>query len=503
MGIPPTRPGTGVKKTESVTVSKPPKQAQEAPRQRGDSSRAGGIPESDRQADGRAMKARVQTAIDLKKGHEAVEKSHTVLDATLQTGREVMEFRATKTLSDLQQTQNTLIDLDRRMKKVGAAMAGIDSPTEFGRFTKLSEEMGDLAETRKALVGKLDKAESALVGLRKELKAGDAMASSSAKIKDGLEKAKGLRQATGEVLFGLDVLSKYQEFAEKDPANAGKNMTKAVTTALAGLPDLKLSRGASASEAAVALLKFGLETAGMKGTDAYTSLDLASQAFPGDIIGKGLGQAVELGYAGMETLTTGDIKRLEALNTANLKGDNGAVVQGMAIVGDLIATGGKDIPTDDESLYFREFFQGLLTERGAEGVSVGHRGGEKAQLMRRLMKGLQTPGDDVMKIQDIVSKGDPTQIARALDYVSTGDLAKTLHPYSGQHSDPLAGTVNDLLKVAGDAKDPAAKAKLYNKALGLLAHGIAQGRRESVKTVEAAINSRSGQNLPADVQKAG
>lgn len=492
MGIPPTRPGTGVKKTENVTQSNKSDKKQAAPRERGDSSRAGSIVESDRRADGSAMKARVKTAVDLRKGYEALEKSHTVLDATLQTGREVMESKATKALAQLQDTQNTLIDLDRRMKKVGAAMARIDSKAEFGQFQKLSKEMGELAETRSAVIGKLDKAESTLVSLRKELKAGDKMASSSAKISEGLEKAKGLRQATGKILFGLDVLGKYQEFAEKDPANAGKNMTKAVTTALAGLPDLKLSRGASASEAAVALLKFGLETAGMKGTDTYTALDLASQAFPGDIIGKGLGQAVELGYAGIETLATGDIKRMEALNKANLKGDNGAVVQGMAIIGDLMATGGRDIPTDDKSLYFRDFFQGLLTERGTAGVSVGQRGGEKAQLMRRLMEGANTPGDDVMKIQDIVSKGDPSELARALDFVPTGELAKTLHPYAGQHSDPLAGTVNDLLNVASSAKDPAAKAKLFDKALGLLAHGIAQGRSDVVKQV-------SGRSLPSDI----
>lgn len=493
MGIPPTKPGTGVNKTESVTESNPLKQAQKVARVGGDSSRAGRGVESDRRADGAAMKARVQTAVDARKGYEVGEKAVGLMDETIQQGGKAIQARAAKTLSELQDTQNTLISLDRRMKQVGAAMEQIDSPSELGRFSKLSEEMGELAEARNAVVRKLDKAEAALEGLQSQLKAGDALSSTSADVQKGLEDAKGLRRATGKLLFGLDVLSKYQEFAQKDPANAGKNMTKAVTTALAGLQDLGLSDRTSASEAAVALLKFGLETAGMKGTDTYTAVDLASQAFPGDIVGKGIGQAVELGYAGIETLTTGDIKRLEKLNTANLKGDNGAVVQGMAIIGDLMATGGRDIPTDDKSLYFRDFFQGLLTERGQGAVSSGTYGGEKAQLMRSLMDGANTPGDDVIQIQDIVSKGKPSEIARALDYVPTGDLVKALHPYAGQHSDPLAGTVNDLLKVAGEATAPADKAKLYDKALGLLAYGIAQGRGDSIKAVKA-------DNVPADIQ---
>jgi hypothetical protein len=187
MGIPPTKPGTGVNKTQDVTESKTTKTARQESRERGDSSRAGHGVEADRRADGAAMKARVQTAVDLRKGYEALEKSHTVTDAVLQKGREVFESKATKALSELQDTQNALVDIDRRMKKVGAAMAKVDSPSEFGQFNKLSKDMGELAEARKAVVAKLDKAESALVGLRKELKAGDKMASSSSKISEGLE----------------------------------------------------------------------------------------------------------------------------------------------------------------------------------------------------------------------------------------------------------------------------------------------------------------------------
>ncbi len=465
--------------------------------------------ESERRAHGSVMEARVKGATDLRKGFEAVEKSHTLTDGVLQTGREVAEARATRVLGELQEAQNDLIGIDRRMKQVGAAMAKIDKPGELGRFTSLSEEMAELSEARKAVSGKLGKAESALLGMRKELAAGDKMASSSAKIAEGLEKAKGLKQLSGKVLFGLDVLSKYEEFAKKDPANAGKNMTKAVTSAVSGLADLPVSRGTSASGAAVALLKFGLETAGMQDTDTFKAVDLASQAFPGDVMSKGLEQAVELGYASVETLRTGNIQQFEALNKANLKGDNGAVLQGMAVLGEVAADViagdniGRNIPTDDKSLYFKDFFQGLLTERGTDSVSagqVGHAAGEKRALLGRLMHGARTPGDDVMKIQDVISKGNARDIAAALQATPTQDLVASLHEYSGQQSDPLATSVNDLMDVAGKASDPAAKAQIYDKALGLLAYGIAQGRGDSVRQVKAGLDARPAGAIPPEIR---
>ncbi len=513
-----TPPGGGpprTNKSRTQEVSQPPKPARpqktaDAESKSGASKKQGSPSEPERRAHGSVMEARVKSGVDVRKGFEMVEKSHTVTDAVLQGGREVMESRATRALGDLQDAQQELTNIERRMKQVGAAMAKIDKPGELGQFTKLSEEMGELSRARDAVSGKIGKAESALDGLRKELKAGDKLASTSAKISEGLEKAKGLKQLSGKVLFGLDVLGKYQEFAKKDPANAGKNMTKAVTAAAAGLGDLGLSRTTSASEAAVAILKFGLETAGMQNTDTFKAVDLASQAFPGDIMSKGLEHAIELGYAGLETLQTGGIKRFEALNTANLKGDNGAVIQGMAILGEVaadIAAGdgkiGRNIPIDDKSLYFKDLFQGLLTERGTESVSAGQTGrgvGEKRALLGRLMQGSKTPGDDVMKIQEVISKGDPKDIAGALGATPTRDLVASLHEYNGQHSDPLANTVNDLMDVARNANDPAVKAQIYDKALGLLAYGIAQGRSKRVGEVKAGLDARPSGAIPADIR---
>lgn len=49
-----------------------------------------------------------------------------------------------------------------------------------------------------------------------------------------------------------------------------------------------------------------------------------------------------------------DWSRLERLNDANVKGDNGLVMQGAAILGDVIANGGRNVPTEGTGVRLAE-----------------------------------------------------------------------------------------------------------------------------------------------------
>lgn len=425
----------------------------------------GSVRSSERKAHGDVMRAKVA-----KDSYDAVGKSATLTE-------KAALLRVDKLKSDM-------VDLEKDLKKAARAYVKTGSP-------QAKQELAALLDRKNSLVKGIQETEE--------------LAGKASGIGDKLSP---LKSGVGKIAVGLDIVGKLGEFQKQDPENWEKNIVKATMSSLSGLPEIKLSNKASAAEAATALVKLGLEAAGLKDTALYQTADLASQAFPGDAVAKGVEQAVEQAYATWETVRTGKTERWMDLNDKNLNGKNGAVMQGAAVLGDLVFNGGKEIPATGDSVYFKDFFDKALKPDAKPEIPYGRTGrtaDEKVSLLR-LNQGADTPDDDVLKMQRILTSANGAELAATLEKVDTKELVTALHPYENQSTgrthDPLTATIRDVIREARAAKDEGVRERLTDEARHLIMEAGRQNRRESLEPFKKALEAGEFGDMPGSFRQA-
>jgi hypothetical protein len=389
-------------------------------------------------------------------------------------------------------------DLSKTQKQINDLYTAFHSGNPPMSVSQLRAQVAPLAEHEKQLaqtIGKQEKLLEELTG------AGARIGKDLEGVNEKMEGFKNLKGAAGKALFGLDILSNLSTLQEADPGNWGKNIPQAIAISAGKLGfDLATAKSKlNPAEAAVGIIKFGFEALGAKDNAAYKSLDAVSQALPIDIIGKGISQICDQGDALAKIAQSGDWSGMENLNQRNLQGKNGLVMQGASIIGDLMATGGKNIPSTGDALGLADSL-GIFGHTEIPSSQTGLTVEDKVGLIGKLANGAYTNEDDTLKIQNILQTATPHQLAHVLAGVDTDNLLKSLRAEGGRGKiNPVTSTVLDICNKAHFTQDPGVKRELYREAGEMIKQCYQTHRNDAIHGFQQY--GRTLNSLPTDIRR--
>ncbi|MDX2153453.1 MAG: hypothetical protein SFV54_22100 [Bryobacteraceae bacterium] len=398
--------------------------------------------------------------------------------------------------------------LTNRIGELGAKSAAIEqdiqslmsqmSKANVAEFNQLSGELQQLTKQGEAVRGQMNALEGEMGLVQKALKLTGKGEQLAGKVAGMLEGTKKLASHAGKLSIGLDTIANFNEFEKANPGNPGQNLTKAcVATATKLAMDLKTAKMAvNPRETAVGALKFVMETAGLKDTAAYQSVDAISQGFPIDVASKVAANMVDLGFA-TYNYAQGDAKSMMDLADRNLNGKSGLVIQGVSVLGDLVMTGGKNIPVNDDALTLASVFQN--PGRTDVPAIAGRTAKEKIALLDQLTDQKPAP-DDVLKIRNVLSNSTPAQLEAVLERVSPETLAKNL-PNNGLSGDQAAGAFIDMSLSAAVSNRGDAQAPVWKQLDRFLVAAQNNGHPEVVDTLRSQLEAGGLKHLPGWLQQ--
>ncbi len=400
--------------------------------------------------------------------------------------------RSTSMTAKMEHLTERAAGVEKRMSLIVGEIA--KTTNEFD-LSKLQSDLRKVAEEGAPIRKQLQAGLGEIAAIKKEADLLKKVSGTMAPVVENLCNTKKLATGLGRLAIPLDVYGNFQDFEKANPGHAGQNMTKAAVTVATKLAaDLKTAESlVNVTETAVGALKCVLEVAGLKDTAAYDTVDMASQAFPVDVAGKVVANFVDLGFATAD-YAKGDGKAMDDLLNANLQGTNGQVIQGVAILGDLVLTGGQNIPTNDEALKMAYLFQNPgHTEVPLE--RTGRTGREKAAILDQVMEGSSTAPSDVVRIQNILAQSTPDQLKTVFERVSPESLVRSL-PSSGQVKDPVTTTFLDLSNVAAMSSSGKRDAPVWSQLERYLHEAHRQGHTEVFDQLRERLDQGQLKQLP-------
>jgi hypothetical protein len=383
-------------------------------------------------------------------GKQALDQTTTVAGYT----GKLADAADPKIAAELQKVEQRVAGLQQELPKLQKEIQG-----EVSKLVDLSTS-GKI--TKDEFYQQLSKHTSKLTNLDMEIRAAEQQMQSLSQASKGtglvkefgktMEKLGDVKTTLGKCAFGLDVAANFASYQDKDPSNSQYNLTKAINASASNFYLNAAMPKSSAAGAAGALVKFGLECIGKKDTPLYDSVDVATQCLPSDIISKGVVQAMDQTKSVMEIIGSGgkDWSRLQKLNDANLSGENGLVMQGASILGDLIANGGRNVPKDGTGVRLAESM-GFYGHTEILGRDIGRTAEQKTALVNKLLKG-STSADDELKILNILNQSDPATLSESLKTLDRDRLIREL-PNRNQAIDPAAALVIDTYLKSNQTND--------------------------------------------------
>ncbi len=393
------------------------------------------------------------------------------------------------------QYQDALHSIDSRMQE-------LTNGVKSGAFTRreVIEEVYSLKARSGAVMDDLQKAEQESAKLLGKLSPSERRGRAFTQFTDKMD---GARKYAEKGLVGLDILGNFAELQSKDPGDWMFNLSKATTATLSKMGvDKILEKNfgrLNAAQAAVGVMQFGLQCVGLKDSAVDKTLTAVSQGFPGDAVMKGLYQAFDQGKAVTSLLRTGSMKELEELNAKNLKGDNGLVVQGAAIMGDLMATGGKNIPAGD-ALGLAESL-GVFNQTQMPKEMRGASTDKKVAFLESLMHGQYTNQHDGLLIRDLLKATTPAQLNEIMNRVDHEKLAASLRHQGTDAINPVADLIIDMAnKTAALPEDSLTRKHLNVKIGNMVAATVSNGHWQALDHLRDHLGHGGLSELPAPIQ---
>jgi LysM repeat protein len=415
-----------------------------------------------------------------------------------------LEAKLTETTSKLGLAESKVGGLTARLEKFSgetkACVRELANCTDPAKAARIQERIGELVKSSASARSEMRAAAKEMVTLGKEAES-IAKAGGMTKTLTGIaQKIDHIGHGASLALAPLEFAAMYMDCEKNNPGQTEQNVIKAAS-AFSGKMILDLATDGTklnAVETAVGAMKAGMEMVGLKDTPAYDAVDVISQAFPMDVVSKGFGAAVDFGFA-VEDYVSGDGKKMDQLFDANMKGKNGQVMQGLQVLTDLMMTGGKNIPTDPESIKFSQmFWNDGHTEVSSS--NVGRNSKEKLRLLDQLMEGKETAPNDVLKIQQIVARSTPQQLDEVFVKINGMDLAKSLPP-AGHTKDPAVSTFLDMAKIAGTAHAGQPDAPVWREMKMFVDSLKIQGRDEAIAELRHHLDSGHLKQIPGWLQQ--
>ncbi|MEZ5351368.1 MAG: hypothetical protein R2762_01930 [Bryobacteraceae bacterium] len=374
--------------------------------------------------------------------------------------------------------RDAVLAVNTKMQGINSAIAsGLLGPEQL-RMAAM--DLARLEATGKTLSGQLETLEGASQSLFRSLKPHQKAIAGFEKFGKSMERIQDTQRLTGKMLVGLDMGLKFAEFQKKDPDNWKTNAFKAVTSTLAkkGFEEAlkKANPKLSVSEQAVGLLKTGLDLMGLGKTPIGMSVDAISQGFPTDVAVRGVEQAIDQLSATAEWARTGDPKAWLDIDKHNMAGDNGQVFQGAVMLADMVATGGKNIPTGD-GVFGIEFAKSLGFWKDDIPMSeVGRTAQDKIGLINKMAEGSGTPEAHADHMRAVISSSTPRMAAEVLGKVDIPKLVDSMRMEKLSKRDPVAALVQTVSKQYAATTDPSVR-RLLERELGeILREVSAQGK---------------------------
>ncbi len=398
------------------------------------------------------------------------------------------------------QFQEALQSIDGRMQELAG---GVKS----GAFTRreVIEEVYSLKARSGAIMDDLQKAQQESAELMGKISPSERRGRAFTQFTD---KMNGARQYAEKGLVGLDILANFAELQSKNPPKSqGEwmfNLSKATTATLSKVgvdKALEANYGRlNAAQAAVGVMQFGLQSIGLKDSAIDKTLTAVSQGFPGDAVMKGVYQAFDQGKAWTSLMRTGSMKELEDLNAKNLKGDNGLVVQGAAIIGDLMATGGKNIPSGD-ALGLAESL-GVFNQTQMPKEMRGASTEKKVAFLEDLMHGQYTSQHDGLLIRDLLKATTPAQLNDIMNRIDHEKLASSLRHQGTDAINPVADLIIDMAnKTAALSEDSPTRRFLNVKIGNMVAATINNGHWQALDHLRDHLGHGGLAELPGVIQR--
>ncbi len=366
-----------------------------------------------------------------------------------------------KIAAELQKVEQKVAGLQQELPKLQKEIQG-----EVSKLVDLSAS-GKI--TKDEFFNQLSQQTSKLTKLETEIRTAEQQMQTLSKASKGtglvkefgktMEKLGDVKTTLGKCAFGLDIAANFASYQDKDPSNWQYNLSKAINASASNFYLNTAMPKSSAAGAAGALVKFGLECVGKKDTPLYDSVDIATQCLPSDIISKGVVQAMDQTQGMFELIGSRgkDSSRLLRLGDANIKGENGLVMQGAAILGDLLFNGGRDVPKEGTGVRLAESM-GFYGHTEILTRDVGRTAEQKTALINKLLKG-STSADDELKILNILNQSDAATLSESLKALDRNRLISEL-PNRNQTIDPAAVLVIDTYLKSNQTNDPRTREQL-------------------------------------------
>jgi hypothetical protein len=388
--------------------------------------------------------------IDLSKG------ARTVMDAKVESVEKDIESLKTISGSVINSSARELASIQAQTQAIVQAVAnGKMSPADARKA------LAPLLEQQKKVLGQISKCEDLLKQIEKEEPLVKGLGTIGKDIEQ-VEKAMGdLKQCKGNLgkaLFGLDAACNFADLEERDPANPGKNATEAVSMSAAKfLSDLGTAgTKMNAAETAVGVMKFGMKMLGMSDTPEGKALDVVASGMPMDVFTKNVGMLTDMTVTIGKDIWSGggNLKDWERINNDNLTGKNGPVAAAAAMIGDMLATGGRNIPTQD--MYNLGNTLGVFG-KGENMPDQLKRSNTPAKV--RMINDLLddnagavttgAAGQNTLKAREMLTYGPPGQTVDVLKQLDKHKLVDNLvGPQQGSPFNQLTGTMVDLIHKA-------------------------------------------------------
>jgi hypothetical protein len=224
---------------------------------------------------------------------------------------------------------------------------------------------------------------------------------------------------------------------------------------------------------------------------------------------KGLTQFIDQTNAWSSFAMSGgkDIHELEDLNTRNLNGNNGMVMQGASILGDLMATGGQNVPTTGPGVEMAKSFGVYghtdipvpVTNRNPQNVNQEVQ--NQIDTLNKLMDGTYTNEEDGLKISNILTTASPYELSHILAGVDKEKLLSSVREQDQSAMGPVAGLVQDIYNKAASTQDPGVRHALFTQIRDLTQQSSADGRTGTAEIHNLVLSGTMPQ-LPPDIRNA-
>jgi len=267
-------------------------------------------------------------------------------------------------------------------------------------------------------------------------------------------------------------------------------------------------------ETAVGVMKFGMWSLGMSDTPAAKGLDAVASGMPIEMFSKNVGLLTDINETIKKDIMSGGgaLKDWERINNDNLAGNNGPLAQCGAMVGDMMATGGQNLPKKD--MYGIGDSLGIYGP--GESIPDGFKRANPNAKLRALNELMDSnagavtqgaAGENTLKMREMLTYGPPAQTVDVLKQLDKNKLVNNLQgaitPGMLKNNTPTAvtGLVQDLVhKANSPLTPPGVRDALMGQVARIVQAASDNNKTHSIRQLQQLVQANKLGNIPQSLR---